>query len=312
MRKLFIMASFMIALMFSTTRVHAQESVEDGGIIVYNEDAYSKTRAIPTDVQSVTMTQVGVQIIPETPIKEELVKNAEVIYRFRYKVTAKLYNGKTVTGKPIDRIWMSSATNGQKFTNINSAGVGYIDIDVRGVKNIDIYCYVGTARSNTVHISSKVKAQYEKTFYCTAYTTVLENDYNGTKVPAPGIADATFKQDFLEATKLNGSGKASSGKYLHYNSGTSKYEYSSPQTATGTTPQAGKTIAVDPYYIPRARPSAVWKRATVSIAGVGNRVAEDGGGAITGYRIDVYAGVGKSSLVGWTNGYRKVTLLSIG
>ena len=61
----------------------------------------------------------------------------------------------------------------------------------------------------------------------------------------------------------------------------------------GTIPTVGKTIAVDPYYVPRKSVSA--GLAKVNIADVGNRQAEDGGGAITGYRIDVFYGTGLPS-----------------
>ena len=55
-------------------------------------------------------------------------------------------------------------------------------------------------------------------------------------------------------------------------------------TATGTIPQVGRTVAVDPRVIPYG--TEVW------INGQGPYVAEDTGGAIKGHRLDIYMGSG--------------------
>ena len=51
-------------------------------------------------------------------------------------------------------------------------------------------------------------------------------------------------------------------------------------TATGTIPEQGRTIAVDPSVIPYG--------SRVTIEGVGTFIAEDCGGGIRGNRIDMY------------------------
>jgi 3D (Asp-Asp-Asp) domain-containing protein len=55
-----------------------------------------------------------------------------------------------------------------------------------------------------------------------------------------------------------------------------------PITATGTAARAGRTVAVDPTVIPLG--------SKIYIEGLGERIAEDTGGAIKGHRIDVYLG----------------------
>lgn len=42
----------------------------------------------------------------------------------------------------------------------------------------------------------------------------LESDYRASKVAASGITDAKFKSDFLADVRMNGTGKADSGKYI--------------------------------------------------------------------------------------------------
>jgi 3D (Asp-Asp-Asp) domain-containing protein len=55
-----------------------------------------------------------------------------------------------------------------------------------------------------------------------------------------------------------------------------------PQTATGTMPVAGRTVAVDPSVIPYG------SQVKIPSLGGGIYVAEDTGGAINGNRIDIY------------------------
>lgn len=57
-------------------------------------------------------------------------------------------------------------------------------------------------------------AYYQNPFYCTAYIVALESDYRASKVAASGITDAKFKSDFLADVRMNGTGKADSGKYI--------------------------------------------------------------------------------------------------
>src|SRR5262249_14731868 len=55
-----------------------------------------------------------------------------------------------------------------------------------------------------------------------------------------------------------------------------------PITATGTLARAGRTVAVDPKVIPLG--------SRIFIEGLGERIAEDVGGAVRGKHIDVYLG----------------------
>lgn len=313
MKKIFWLVTIFLAFINLHMKVFAEEGVFYNDEITIEDEADILGQSPSNGIVSILIQQEGDQTIPEKPIKGDLIKNAEPIYRFRYKVTAKQVNGKAVKNRGIRAIRYTGPVQGCKFININSSGVGYIDIDVRGAHKFTVFCEIANCglRSNVISKTPTVRAEYEEMFFCTAYNTVLEQECDGVLKTAPGIKKIKFPKDFLEAVKLNGSGKTKSGDYLHYDSSKGIYSYMKPTTATGSRPKAGRTIAVDPYFIPRAKVKGTWKRAIVNIRGIGKRIAEDGGGSIKKYRIDVYRGEGKNVMNNWSNSYRKVTLESI-
>jgi 3D (Asp-Asp-Asp) domain-containing protein len=72
-----------------------------------------------------------------------------------------------------------------------------------------------------------------------------------------------------------------------------------PQTATGTYPTAGRTIAVDPHVIPYG------SRVKIPALGNATYIAEDTGGMIKGNHIDIYMANGDQARV-WGN--RMITI----
>lgn len=312
-----VLVVFLVEINICKNFVKAQATFSDSSILIQNEDLTEEERNA-IYFRKITFTQVGVKVIPETPFRENLVNNAEVIYRYGFRVVCETadYQMQNVYFAGVE---YTGPVLGNKGTVIDSSGVGYVEVDVRGAHTFTVACllknnkvFAETGKSNSVTITpSSVGAKYEKMFYCTAYITASEKDYSEAKVSAAGITDAVFRKDFLAAVKLNGSGISDAGKYISYSSTTGKYFYGEPTTAIGTRATVGTTIAVDPYYIPRAKVGGVWKRATVDVDGLGLRVAEDGGSAITGYHIDVYMGTGQKALAGWSNKNREVTLKSI-
>lgn len=76
----------------------------------------------------------------------------------------------------------------------------------------------------------------------------------------------------------------------------------STYTATGTIATAGRTIAIDPNYIPYGT--------RIEIEGVGIRIAEDCGGAIKGNRIDLLFETHQQALE-WGIQEREVKILKI-
>lgn len=310
MKRLVAFLSVVLLFVCCNFVTYAEEYMgEEGVITIFNEEG-NASRAVGSDVKTVTITQIGTPYIPQEPYNGNVVEYAEVIYRLKFRVTALRYDGKPVTNTSITSITYTGPIEGSKFTRIDSSGIGYVEVDVRGTHNITLLCNIGNVKSNTVSATPTISAYYESTFYCSAYNTALESDYSGPKVAVSGITDATFKSDFIAQVKMNGSGKTDTGTYIHY-SGNNTFTYLAPTTCTGTTPVANKTIAVDNTYIPRDIIGGRWKRATVNIEGIGNCVAEDKGGGINGYHIDIYKGIGKESLRGWGNTYLKVKLISV-
>ena len=297
-----------MALLCYNITVEAAEAGDYDMSVAYGEEELEPYAL--SDIKEIRVEQIGGgPYIPNNPFSGNLVKNAEVVYRLKYRVTAKKLNGAPATNVQITAHY-PSAVAGVKVSNINSSGNGFVEVDVRGSNSFTLYCMANGVRSNQISYRPGVSADYQNSFYCTAYIVALESDYRGSSVYAPGITDATFKSAFISAVKLNGTGKAESGRYIHWNGSGFSY-ITKPTTATGTEATVGRTIAVDPEYIPRAMVGGRWKRATVNIDKVGICVAEDGGGDIKGYRIDIYKGLGESAASGWNNEYKKVRLISV-
>lgn len=82
---------------------------------------------------------------------------------------------------------------------------------------------------------------------------------------------------------MQGTGLALDGEYIHYQ-GHGQYTIltKNPTTRTGTPVTDGVTVAVDPHIIPL--------RSHITISGKGDRLAQDIGGGIKGYHIDLFYG----------------------
>lgn len=179
---------------------------------------------------------------------------------------------------------------------------------VRNTKSFDIQCEIHGANNEkkTTTVLLTLPTAYEKQFEITYYYTVKEIQCGGTRnTTASGISGKKYKKEFLEDTKMEGSGYSEDGEYIQYDSTTGKYRIVSyPQSASGTQLKVGQTIAVDNTIIPR-RGSEF--RAKVYISDVGFRQAEDAGGAIKGFHINVYMGMGyPSPEPSWNKQYKNV------
>lgn len=251
--------------------------------------------AAPTPI-TISLTY-SYQTIPtsssQTGVK--LVTGGEVLYKVRVQASVTSHSG--LIGKYLT-FSNPNTTNVKKVGTESSISPSYSTIatyEVRGVQSFSITASINDTNftgSTTKTITNVLGATYDSGFYCTCYNTPDEKDFSGTRNTTASGITGQYKSSFLAAVKLNGSGWSMDSTWIRYNASTDKYSFTAPTTATGSTPVKGKTIAVDWDYIPRL--SNPKKLGTVNIAGVGKRLAEDSGGAINQYDIDIYMGTGNS------------------
>lgn len=118
--------------------------------------------------------------------------------------------------------------------------------------------------------------------------------YAGTTTNPPGV-QGTFCTAFLADVRLQGSGLARDGRKVHYDGGGQYSVISQFTAADGSVPVADQTLARDRSIIPRGG-------IRVDLDSIGNNLlANDTGGAITGYRVDLFRGLGRANCTGWPN-----------
>jgi len=160
------------------------------------------------------------------------------------------------------------------------------------------------------------EAWYESSFLITGYNVCDESDFSGELVEGKGL-DEKHKDDFLygaAGVAMQGTGKTTEGKYVRLNNkpagGWQKNKKGSPERLADPSAaefayasgihgkyddlKENSSIAIDKAVIP--------KKAKVEIEGLGERVADDSGGAIDLYHIDNFLGSGKAVVKSWLKG----------
>ena len=231
------------------------------------------------------------QIIPDA---NNLVSEGKVLYQAKYTITAKNEKGGAASGKSVTcTVSGSGASVYSCDEKTNASGKAVIKIRKRAHGDITLNIKVG-AKTKSFSSTIVKPVLYKRQFEVTVYYTPDEKEYSGSKTTASGVS-GKYRSDFLTAVKMEGYGRTDSGSYIGYENG--KFSISDkPLSCSGTTLTKEKSVAVDNYYIPRYNDNGTWKRATLSIHGLSYyRRAEDSGGDINGYHIDVYAGIGKTA-----------------
>ena len=150
-------------------------------------------------------------------------------------------------------------------------------------------------------------------FGMSCYMLALEKDYGtvpdkckdspriGGKIHKGTVTDpkglkGTFCASFLANVRLQGSGQLNNGEFINYAPKTKTYTKVKKVTGSdGTEVVTGKTVARDPAIIPG-------KGVLVDVDGVGNGLlANDKGGAIRGYRLDLFNGAGTAACKDYAN-----------
>jgi 3D (Asp-Asp-Asp) domain-containing protein len=150
-------------------------------------------------------------------------------------------------------------------------------------------------------------AKYESDFLNTCYIASREADFASDPnmdSNLPGLPPGhSYHHNFVVDVRLQGSGLALDGSYLHYNRGPNNYNLDTcARTATGICAVDGVTLAVDPHVIPL--------NAAVNIINLGPRTAQDTGGRILDYHVDVFYGLRRADCLGQRNPQRTLELTS--
>lgn len=256
------------------------------------------------DIAQENSTRAGIDIevyrsaynIPDsTPmLSKGIVSDGIITYEIKVGILV-TNNGTGYANQSVTWNTTASSSNARFISGdsrTNSKGQAFAYFHVRNLSNLPVRVVCAGVTTNE-SISVPTDALYNSSFYITYYIVADENDYSGSKTESISGISGLFKPAFLAAVRLNGSGRDTNNRFIKYYNG--KYSLESPTTASGTTPTVNKTIAVDSYYIPMVNRSG-WKRGVVDITSTGLRRAEDTGGAIDEFHIDVYAGVGMSSI----------------
>lgn len=164
-----------------------------------------------------------------------------------------------------------------------------------------------TATYNTPENSPFVQF-FVPTFGLSCYNTQLVTDYisggactaipiygtlySGTDTNPSGLPAGTYCDAFLGIVWLNGSGQTRNGTKIQWILGNKpNWTFQVVKQfvgADGTAVVANQTLARDRSIIPKSTPSI-----TVQLPG-GNYAANDIGGGISLYRLDIYMGIGNS------------------
>ncbi|MEO3945834.1 hypothetical protein [Gorillibacterium sp. CAU 1737] len=219
--------------------------------------------------------------------QDRVLRQAEV------KVTViNTSTGQPASGYPVtlSTTLGSSAYIKNPSSSTDSTGVATGYIEFYGTPTFTITA-TASGNSSTSTYSTGTASYYNR-FYVTKYKFALYSNSNNWNtfvsdvcMQGSGYDDRTTEKKWYKAVVSGGSC-------------TSIAATSQPLTQSGTTPTENRTIAVDsPYITRRQYYDNAWYRGRVEIAGMSNssgdsgrRTAEDSGGAINGYHIDVFIG----------------------
>lgn len=158
--------------------------------------------------------------------------------------------------------------------------------------------------TNPKGVVSWLPAKYITPFKITCYMTALESDFTGLFVAASKFswcsappASRSFRQKFMDSISVQGSGKSVQGEIIQYNSGRACYYFSScPQTSSGACATVGTTAAVVvASNNPKVPPPTIPFNGLIEIDTLAEKLAEDTGGALISYQVDVYNGFGQAA-----------------
>jgi 3D (Asp-Asp-Asp) domain-containing protein len=250
-------------------------------------------------------------IIPEAA----RVERDKVLYQLKIKARLTQQD----SGAPVPNFKFSIKSN-RSADRVESKGKtnqqGEVTFTLTTRESGEVELEAATAGITMQRFHTKLQdAWYEAPFLITGYNVCDENDFSGELVMAKGL-DEKHKDDFLYGAAgiaMQGTGKATTGQYIRLNNSPggwkkntkghperlenpSAAEFGYADTVQGKYGEVKEncSIAVDKTIIP--------PKAKVKIEGVGERSADDAGGAIKLYHIDNFLGAGKLVVKAWLSG----------
>lgn len=146
-------------------------------------------------------------------------------------------------------------------------------------------------------------ARYADPFDVTCYVISLEQDFlTSPMVLAVGLS-VEHHEGFLNDVKLQGSGLALNGTYIHYQGNNVFSPKACAVTKSGVCAN-GDTAAVDLRVVPLG--------SDISVEGIGDKSADDTGGGILGYHVDLFYGVRRQACLQFGHHPHNVDLLDYG
>jgi hypothetical protein len=130
---------------------------------------------------------------------------------------------------------------------------------------------------------------------CLIPTTIHGHRYIGSVTNPYGLS-GVYCDAFIHQVILQGSGQLTNGEYVHYDSNTGTIGIVSAVTGSDLTPLVpGQTVARDRAFISR-------KGVLMDLDQIGNSIlANDAGGDIVGYRLDLFGGYGRAACNAYPN-----------
>lgn len=199
-------------------------------------------------------------------------------------------------------------------TNASGVATGQVKTRKQGTASISAAnSDIATTSPASINFT---RAAYETPFRYTGYYIPAESEANGAPVRACGL-DRAYPVDFLfgRGVTMQGTGQTTDGRYVQADYERNRDEHLTGMNrcfryvdcaygASGRCVVANQSIAVDRTIIPMG--------ANVELQGYGARRADDTGGAITGYHIDLFLGAGRAVLQGHTLREGTITYVSGG
>jgi 3D (Asp-Asp-Asp) domain-containing protein len=159
--------------------------------------------------------------------------------------------------------------------------------------------------TNPKAVVSWLPAKYVTPFNITCYITALESDFSGSFVPASNFSwcsappvSRSYRQKFMAFISRQGSGKSVQSEIIQYNSNRHCYYLNAcPQTSSGACATVGTTAAVA-VAMPgnsKAPLPAIPFNSLIAVDTLGMKLAEDTGGGLSSYQVDVYNGFGNAA-----------------